>query len=91
MGTAKKKGELDLEDRHSDILDNHQHISSRNARVKFSKLINIARIDNERVVITDHGEPAAAIISIQDLKQYEELISKLKNKTNARSKKSPPS
>lgn len=73
-------GKLDLEDRHADILDNHQYVNSRTAREKFSKLINIARIDNERVVITDHGEPAAAIISIEDLKEYEKLIAEVKNK-----------
>jgi prevent-host-death family protein len=51
-----------------DLLEDHQSVSARHARSNFSGLINTARIDKEVVVITDHGEPAAAIIPISDLR-----------------------
>ncbi len=37
------------------------------ARNRFSDLINRAQYAHERVVLTSHGKPAAAIISIEDL------------------------
>ena len=49
-------------------MEDHSYVNARIARSNFSRLINTARIENERVVITDHGEPAAAVIPIRDLR-----------------------
>ena len=54
------------------ILDEHTYVNSRNARSNFSRLIKSARFKNARVVITDHGEPAAAIVSVEDLVSLDE-------------------
>lgn len=55
------------------ILDEHQHINSRKARSNFSRLVKSARFEKARVVITEHGEPAAAIISVEDLLSLDEV------------------
>lgn len=69
-----KRNGLNLDEkRDADVLDEHDHVNSRSARSNFSRLVNKARIDHKRVVITDHGEPAAAIISIDDLRTLDRL------------------
>ncbi|MBA4204160.1 MAG: hypothetical protein C0457_04145 [Polymorphum sp.] len=50
------------------ILQEHPAINAREARSNFSKIIQAARYKNNRVIITDHGEPAAALVSIGDVK-----------------------
>lgn len=50
------------------ILQEHPAINAREARSNFSKIIQAARYKNNRVIITDHGEPAAALVSISDVK-----------------------
>jgi len=62
-----------LEKKNVDILVGHASVNSRLARSKFSRLINNARIEKEVVVITDHGEPAAAIVPISDLRLLDKL------------------
>lgn len=57
--------------RNADILENHTCVNSKSARSHFSRLIRTARLDKERIVITDYGEPAAAVISISDLRSLE--------------------
>jgi prevent-host-death family protein len=56
-----------------DILEEHASVNARLARSNFSRLINTARVDKEVVVITDHGEPAAAIVPISDLRILDKL------------------
>ena len=41
-------------------------------RVSFSKCINQVRFGGERIVVTSHGEPKAAIIPIEDLRRLQE-------------------
>jgi prevent-host-death family protein len=48
-------------------------ISISEAKISFSKFINRAAYGRERIVVTSHGEPRAAIISIDDLNRLEEL------------------
>lgn len=57
-----------------DVLEEHQSVNARHARSNFSRLINTARVDKEVVVITDHGEPAAAVIPISDLRVLDKLV-----------------
>jgi prevent-host-death family protein len=57
-----------LETKYSDVLNDHAFLNLRDARVKFSKLVNAARINANKIVITNHGEPAAAIVPIGALR-----------------------
>ena len=54
--------------RDKEVLNEHIAVPSREARAKFSKVMDFARIDNNNVVITDHGEPVAAVVPILDLR-----------------------
>jgi prevent-host-death family protein len=38
-----------------------------NARSRFGELVNRARFGRERVILTEHGTPVAAIISVEEL------------------------
>ncbi|MEM8986085.1 MAG: type II toxin-antitoxin system Phd/YefM family antitoxin [Pseudomonadota bacterium] len=70
---------LDIEtikNKNAEVLENHLSINARKARSNFSKVINTARIERERVIVTDYGEPAVAIIPIRDLK-YLDLMDKI--------------
>ena len=61
------------EKRNADILETHPHVNARSARSNFSRLVNTARIDKERVIITEYGEPAAAIVPINDIRILENV------------------
>jgi|HubBroStandDraft_3_1064219.scaffolds.fasta_scaffold69734_3 prevent-host-death family protein len=68
---------LDFEaKRDVDILKDYSSINARSARSNFSRLINTARIEREVVVITDHGEPAAAVVPISELRILDKLLEK---------------
>ncbi|CAK0745638.1 Antitoxin (modular protein) [uncultured Gammaproteobacteria bacterium] len=43
------------------------------ARAKFSELVNRAAYGQERVVLTRHGKPIAAVVSLADLEALERL------------------
>ena len=43
------------------------------ARLSFSRCINQVRFGAERIVVTSHGEPKAAIVPIEDLRRLQEL------------------
>lgn len=49
----------------------HQRIGSRMARTRFRDVVNSARLDHERIVITDHGAPACAVVPISDLQMLD--------------------
>ena len=51
-------------------------ISISEVKTSFSKLINRAAYGQERIVVTSHGQPKAALISIDDLQRLEELEEK---------------
>ena len=51
-------------------------ISVSEAKVAFSKFVNRAAYGRERIVVTSHGQPKAALISIDDLRRLEEMEEK---------------
>jgi prevent-host-death family protein len=42
-----------------------------NARSRFGELVNRARFGHERVILTEHGKPVAAIISVDELAELQ--------------------
>ena len=55
------------------IEDADRTISATEARSGLSDLISRAKFSEERTVLTRHGEPAAALVSIEDLKALRKL------------------
>ena len=49
------------------------HASVTEAKRSFSELLNRAAFGRERIVITSHDNPKAAVISIEDLRRLERL------------------
>jgi len=49
------------------------HASVTEAKRSFSELLNRAAYGNERIVVTSHRNPKAAVISIEDLRRLEWL------------------
>ena len=43
------------------------------AKKQFSEFLNRAAYGNERIIITSHGKPKAAVIGLDDLKRLEHL------------------
>jgi prevent-host-death family protein len=54
------------------------------ARDNFAELIDRAALSSERIVITRHGEPMAAIVSLDDLELVEEIERRLARKARRR-------
>ena len=54
------------------------------ARDNFAELIDRAALAAERIVITRHGEPMAALISLEDLELVEEIERRLERKQRRR-------
>ena len=54
------------------------------ARDNFAELIDRAALSSERIVITRHGEPMAALISLEDLELVEEIERRLERKQRRR-------
>jgi prevent-host-death family protein len=52
-------------------------VSSREARVKFSEIINRARYARERTVITSNGKEVAAVVAMDDLKLLEAILEEI--------------
>lgn len=48
-------------------------ISVTDAKISFSKFLNRVAYGGERLVITSHGQPKAALISLDDLHRLEEM------------------
>jgi prevent-host-death family protein len=42
-----------------------------NARSRLGELVNRARFGRDRVILTEHGHPVAAIISVEDLAELQ--------------------
>ena len=49
------------------------HASVTEAKRSLSELLNRAAFGRERIVITSHDKPKAAVISIEDLRRLERL------------------
>lgn len=45
-----------------------------NARSRFGELVNRARFGRERVILTEHGTPVAAIISVEELAELQAAV-----------------
>ena len=60
------------------------------ARENFAELIDRAALSAERIVITRHGEPMAALISLEDLELVEEIERRLARKQRRRAAASVP-
>jgi prevent-host-death family protein len=45
-----------------------------NARSRFGELVNRARFGRERIVLTEHGKPVAAIISVEELAELQAAV-----------------
>ena len=71
-----KLNEADLASRDADLLEDHFFINSREARSNFSRIIDLARVENNKVIITDRGDPAAAVVPIKDVRLLD-LIEKI--------------
>ena len=54
------------------------------ARDNFAELIDRAALSSERIVITRHGEPMAALISLEDLELVEEIERRLERRNRRR-------
>ena len=54
------------------------------ARDNFAELIDRAALSAERIVITRHGEPMAALISLEDLELVEEIERRLERRQRRR-------
>lgn len=48
-------------------------ISTANAKNQFSEVMNRAAFGKERIVLTRHGKPMAALVSVEDLAKLEDL------------------
>ena len=48
-------------------------INTISARANFSEVVSRAAYGKERVVLTRHGKPVAAVISLEDLETLERL------------------
>src|SRR5690349_21457197 len=61
--------EFETDDRSdNDVLKNAVTIRAKDARTKFSKVVDAARVDDDRIVVTNHGAPVVAIVPISDLR-----------------------
>ena len=45
-----------------------------NARSRFGELVNRARFGRERIILTEHGTPVAAIISVEELAELQAAV-----------------
>ena len=62
-------------------------VSSREARVKFSEIINRARYARERTGITSNGKEVAAVVAMDDLKLLEAILEEIEYRTDVESAK----
>ncbi|MFP5503272.1 MAG: type II toxin-antitoxin system Phd/YefM family antitoxin [Candidatus Sericytochromatia bacterium] len=47
-------------------------INAKDARNRFAEVVNRAAFGKERLIVMKNGKPAAAIVSMEDLKTLEE-------------------
>ena len=59
------------------------------ARDNFAELIDRAALSSERIVITRHGEPMAALVSLEDLELVEEIERRLERRHRRRAATPP--
>ncbi|MCR9240796.1 MAG: type II toxin-antitoxin system Phd/YefM family antitoxin [Rhodobiaceae bacterium] len=70
--TNDGRRQLEFEkDRYKEVLLKHFSINSREARNSFARLLDTARVRQERVIITAHGEPTAAVVPMKDVERLD--------------------
>lgn len=50
----------------TDLLEDHDYVTTADARAHFSNVIGMAR-SGKRILVVRHGEPAAAFVPVSDL------------------------
>jgi prevent-host-death family protein len=50
-----------------------EHVSTAEARNRLADLINRAAFGQERIVLTRHGKPVAALVPIEDMEWLEDM------------------
>lgn len=63
-------------------------VSSREARVKFSEIINRARYARERTVITSSGKDVAAVVAMDDLRLLEAILEEIEYREDVKAAES---
>jgi prevent-host-death family protein len=54
-------------------MDKHVNVSIAEAKNRLSKIINEVVFAKKRIIINSHGQPKAAMISLDDLQKFEEM------------------
>lgn len=54
-------------------MERHKTVSIAEAKNRLSKIINEVVFAKKRIIINSHGQPKAAMISLDDLKKFEEM------------------
>jgi prevent-host-death family protein len=60
--------------------EEHKKVSTKDLRGSLSAVLNSVSIGHERVVITSHGSPRAAVIPFSDLVEYEKYLKEKQGK-----------
>jgi len=55
------------------IMNKHMNVSIAEAKNRLSKIINEVVFAKKRVILNSHGRPKAAMISLDELKKFEEM------------------
>ena len=55
------------------IMNKHHNVSIGEAKNKLSRIINEVVFAGKRVILNSHGRPKAAMISLDELKKFEEM------------------
>ena len=55
------------------IMNEHINVSISEAKNKLSKIINKVVFAKKRIILNSHGQPKAAIISLDELNKFEEM------------------
>ena len=54
-------------------MDKHVNVSIAEVKNRLSKIINEVVFAKKRIIINSHGQPKAAMISLDELKKFEEM------------------
>ena len=56
-----------------EIMDKHLNVSIGEAKNRLSRIINEVVFAKKRIILNSHGKPKAAMISLDELKKFEEM------------------
>ena len=54
-------------------MEKHINVSIGEAKNRLSKIINEVAFTKKRIILNSHGQPKAAMISLDELKKFEEM------------------